>query len=263
MQSVRGVLDLPRPTQPPGPVRAPPLQPTIRPSLPAAIPPAAKPAPAPTPPAAKAQTEVARSTIGVWAGALGLAAGVLHFVLAPAHLAEARGQGLFFLLLATAQVVWGLLYANRQRPIGQVLGMAAVVVMPLVAYFGSRIITPPFASAPEGFDTVGIATVGVEAVAGILLAVQAFRNRMRFGRWGAAAIVATGLLGGLALSGAVYGAGIGAATVFPDLSEPEGGHHEASTGDESAAPAEHAPQKTGHGTARSAPAGSVQEMTRA
>jgi hypothetical protein len=51
-------------------------------------------------------------------GALSIAAGALHGIVAPAHLEEWWGYGLFFLAAATAQVLFGLaLLTNAINPV--------------------------------------------------------------------------------------------------------------------------------------------------
>ena len=122
------------------------------------------PSDAGTPPAAPP-----RSPLPAVAAGLMLAAGILHLLLVDEHLAHARGAGLFFLAVGTAQVVWAVLYLRH--PGGRLAraGLAALVVAPTVLYVVTRLWRAPWSAGPEAVDVVGLATQAVQLSAGATL----------------------------------------------------------------------------------------------
>lgn len=168
----------------------------------------------------------------IGAATLVLGAGVLHFVYAPMHLAAARGQGLFFLLLGFAQVGWGALVLRHPSPRSYLFGFLAVTVMPAVVYAVTRFIAAPFADEAEGVDFIGGATFVGETGGAILLAWHGLRQGIQWRQpdLQPVALVALLVVGGLVVAGVAYGIGLGAEELVPWLGEPDGGHGESSAG---------------------------------
>jgi hypothetical protein len=168
--------------------------------------------------------------VGLSAGLL-LVAGIIHLVLVPQHLAEARGTGLYFCLVGAAQVIWALLFVLRPtRPLALV-GLVAMAAHPIVLYAMTRILPAPFVGAPEHPDLIGIVTVVLEILAVAPFAV--FLSRMAAPSAGSAkrtaVAVTVALLAGAALGAGLYGAGVAAENVFPWLEEGEAPHGHGAT----------------------------------
>lgn len=182
-----------------------------------------------------------------------ISAGILHFMLGPAHLTEARGQGIFFLVLASAQVGTGL--GLMRQPSARVAMMATLLAAsPIVVYALGRVVAPPFSSAPEGVDIVGLATQAAElsSLAALLLWWRSSQVSP-LPRWSPRRGVAALLVASLVLGLGAHGAGVAAESAIPWLAEPEAGGHEESVPapsgpsgmDPAGAPGEHG---SGHGT---------------
>lgn len=99
-------------------------------------------------------------------------AGLLHLALAPAHFDESAGYGIFFVVVAVAQLaVAGRLLA---RPTAGALRAGGVIAGVLIAvYLLFRLVTPPGGDGPESFDAVGVATqiLQASAVAAVAMTV--------------------------------------------------------------------------------------------
>lgn len=68
-----------------------------------------------------------------WAlGLLSVAAAVIHFAVTPEHFEEYFPFGVFFVVLAAFQLVWGVVVANRPSPavlsLGVVVNLAVIVI---------------------------------------------------------------------------------------------------------------------------------------
>ena len=111
------------------------------------------------------------------AGACSLGAGALHAIVAPAHLDEWWGYGLFFLGAAAAQILFGLALltdaintkdfgvgaalARRWLLVGGILGNVAILVL----YIVTRTVGIPWFGPEAGeVESVGI----IDVLAGIL-----------------------------------------------------------------------------------------------
>jgi len=143
------------------------------------------------------------------AAGLLVAAGTLHFVLAPTHMAEARAQGLFFLVLATVQVVLGLLVLRHLS--GRVC-YAGILVSgaSLMLWVITRFTPPPFGDEIDSLDILAITTKVLET-ATLLLFVYLLLWRASVTRpmpRRARAYVAIVVVGSFVLGAAAYGAGV-------------------------------------------------------
>ncbi|MHB1260138.1 MAG: hypothetical protein ACYC2H_00335 [Thermoplasmatota archaeon] len=163
----------------------------------------------------------------VLAASLALGAGVLHLVLAPAHLAEARGQGVFFIVLGVMQLGWGAAFMRNPGPRTYLLGLVAVATMPAVLYVATRFIPLPFGEEAEPFDVIGIATLACEALAALVLFLHGVRAPVTWvnPRIPASVLALLCVVAGIASAAAMYGAGIAAEPAIPWLGEPDAGEH--------------------------------------
>lgn len=146
------------------------------------------------------------------------AAGVVHLVLAPEHLAAATGTGLFFLAYGVFQIVASA-FAWRLTPSWQALGLVGSL-----AGIGLWVLTrwwsDPFTGSVEPVDLLGAATTSLELVAAVGFAVTLFGAPQRRPSWMVAAIL-VGLISGPS----VYALGAGFGAAFPSLSEGQGHEH--------------------------------------
>jgi hypothetical protein len=159
-----------------------------------------------------------------WSASLVLVAGILHLVLFPTHLEVARGQGLFFLLLAIGQVGWAVSHLRRQTTLSYFVGLSGLIIMPIIAYFGARFLTPPFAGGAEPFDFIGLATAGTEIAAGILLGWYGVVRRIQVPRLGPIGFLLASLLAGALLALTFYGLGLAGEATIDWLNQPEMPH---------------------------------------
>lgn len=168
----------------------------------------------------------------IGAATLVMGAGALHFVYAPIHLAEARGQGLFFLMLGFAQVGWGATVLRLPSARSYLLGMTVMTIMPAVMYTVTRFIAAPFGDGPESVDLIGLSTLVGEGIGAALLAWHGLRQRVQWRRpnIGPTPLVAILVGAGLVAAGVAFGAGVGAAATVPWLAEGEAAGHSGSEG---------------------------------
>lgn len=151
--------------------------------------------------------------------ALQAVAGVIHLSLAPAHLAEAIGTGLFFLAFGTFQVVASAFALRKADSIWFPIGVASNLMG--VGLWGlTRWWRDPFSAGVEAVDLLGAATTGLEVCAAIAFWSSIARNPEPR-RWWLAASLVVGLLGGPI----VYGVGVGLDSAFPALSEGQAHDH--------------------------------------
>ncbi|MHB1260225.1 MAG: hypothetical protein ACYC2H_00770 [Thermoplasmatota archaeon] len=153
---------------------------------------------------------------------------------APIHVAAARGQGLFFLVLGFTQVGWGAVILRHPSPRSYLVGMTIATVMPAIVYALTRFIAPPFSDEAESVDIIGSATFLGEALGFVLLAWHGLRQgiQWRSPDVAPAALAALLLVGGLFAAGAALGVGMALESMVPWLAEGEatgeggtGGHH--------------------------------------
>lgn len=129
-----------------------------------------------------------------WAGGLSIAAGLLHGILAPDHLAEWWGYGLFFLLAAVLQGLFGvrllshlsavkdapgrIFDADGSRRSFYLLGIGGNVAV-IALYVVTRTVGIPFfgpaAGTTEAVTVFGVVTKSVEVVTVVLLALALAR----------------------------------------------------------------------------------------
>lgn len=154
-----------------------------------------------------------------------MGAGALHFVYAPIHLAEARGQGLFFLALGFLQIGWGATVLRNPSPRSYLIGMTVMTIMPSVLYAVTRFVAAPFGDEAEGVDIIGAATFMGETLGAVLLAWHGIRQgiQWRSPDVNPVPLVAILVVAGLVAAGVSFGVGIGAEATIPWLDEPEGG----------------------------------------
>ncbi len=100
-----------------------------------------------------------------------LVAGLLHIALVEAHMAHARGAGLFFLTIGILQVLWAFAYMRSPTATMRVLGLTTLTLAPIALYIITRIWRAPWADGPEAVDILGLATQVMQAgaVAGLVL----------------------------------------------------------------------------------------------
>jgi hypothetical protein len=175
------------------------------------------------------------SMLGLVAVATGLAAGVLHLIVAPMHFGEHVGQGIFMVVLGVLQIAWGLAFFRgpsvRSYVVGVVLTLGSIVVWAV-----SVTIRPPFQDAAEPVDMIAYSTKAVEAIALLCLFVLPLvgsrSERRSAGR--ALPLLLVALLLGVVMGGGAYGAGLVGEKVAPALGEPDsaamGGDHAADAG---------------------------------
>lgn len=205
---------------------------------------AAAPAAAAAPPAAPATVIVTAMPLARpvgWAAGLLAVAGIIHLVLLPGHLGEARGIGLYFCAIGAAQVVWSLLFALRATRRLAWVGLVALAVQPLGVYVLTRLVRQPFGDHAEDVDLIGIVTGVMELASIVPFAVYLAGTRPagQTALRGVAVPLALGIAAGLVFAGAVYGIGLVMEDLVPWLDEPEAPHgheHAAASALDAAAP---------------------------
>lgn len=182
------------------------------------------------PPAANATGSAVRlvqplGSMATLAIALQAVAGVIHLALAPGHLAEAIGTGLFFLAFGTFQVVASAFAFRKTDSIWFPIGVASNLMG--VGLWGlTRWWSDPFNGGVEAVDLLGAATTGLELCAAIAFWGSIARNQGPR-RWWLTASLVLGLLGGPI----VYGVGLGLDSAFPALSGGQAHEHGGDTHD--------------------------------
>lgn len=187
---------------------------------PPAIPPPAT-APAAVPVQALAANPLAQP-VGLAAGLLAVA-GIIHLVVLPQHLEQARGIGLYFCAIGAAQVVWALLYVLRPTRRLAWIGAMALAVQPIAVYALTRFLRQPFGTEAEPVDLIGLVTAALELAALAPFAQHLGRTRptgVSVGR-GVLTPLAVAVVAGLAFGVALYGVGLVAEDLVPWLDEPE------------------------------------------
>ncbi len=115
--------------------------------------------------------------ISCTAAVLSLAAGLLHVSAMPRHYAEWWGYGVFFLVVAVAQVLLGdgLLYRPRQRLfLAGIIGNFAVISLYIVTRTAGVPFFGPHAGEVEAVGAIDLASVVAEValVAALLLLLR-------------------------------------------------------------------------------------------
>jgi hypothetical protein len=172
----------------------------------------------------------------VAASALAVSAGVLHFVLAPAHLAEARAQGIFFLALGIGQIGWGMAFLRNPTPHRYLAGVVVTFVMSASMYVLTRFVAAPFSEEAEAFDVIGVATLACETGGALVLIWHGLASAIswRSPNVGSITLALILVVAGLGLTGALYGIGVAVEPVAPWLGEGEEGEHNHAAAEESA-----------------------------
>lgn len=172
-----------------------------------------------------------------WASGLLLVAGILHLTMLNAHLAEARGMGLYFLAVGAGQVVWACLALFRPSQLTARVGLAMLAIAPVALWILTRMFRSPWGIGPEPVDFVSAATAIVElAVAVVLVRARAGLNATDAAVPHMARRTITVLVVvGVALGAASYGGAMAAEASIPWLGEGEASHHDA-MGNGTAAP---------------------------
>ncbi len=106
------------------------------------------------------------------AAGLMLVAGVLHLLMAPPHLAHARGAGLFFIVMGAAQIVWAFVYMRDPAPRHGTIGLAFLILMPVVLYIMTRVYRAPWHATAETVDAIGLTTQFIQLAAAVPLFMQ-------------------------------------------------------------------------------------------
>ena len=170
---------------------------------------------------------VAPPTWALWSGGFLLVAGILHLTALPAHAGQARGLGLFFLVLGAAQVIWACVTLFRSSRLGARLGLALLSVAPVVLWVLTRTLRAPWSNAAEPMDLVSIGTVILEVAAAIALAAgraglkpEDVANPATARR----ALIVFVVIG-IAFGAVGYAGAIAAEASIPWLGEAEESHH--------------------------------------
>src|SRR5438552_1002849 len=103
--------------------------------------------------------------VTVLAAQLSLAAGVIHFIVMPAHFAEWWGYGVFFLVLATAQIVYAELIMYCPRPSLFLVGILGNLCIIAFWAWTRAVAVPVFgpgAGEREAVGTIDLISKGVE-----------------------------------------------------------------------------------------------------
>lgn len=144
-----------------------------------------------------------------------LISGLIHLNAMQVHFQEARGAGLFFLAIASAQIMWAMLYFKEPSKNHEFMGMVVMAIAPTVLFLLTRTIRAPFSDGPEALDTLGLIIVIFQLSAfGILAYLGTKRKSNQVPR-----AVAIGVVVGLL----VYGGGVAAESVHV-LAESDAPH---------------------------------------
>lgn len=149
-------------------------------------------------------------------------AAAMHFIMVTVHMQEARAQGLFFVVLAVAQVVLGVLVL---RHLDTKVAYAGILVSgaSILLYILAVTVRPPFGDDADNPDLVGYSTKLLEVLTIVALVylllwrIKAMPSPPKRARLQIVAAV----VGGLVLGGAIYGIGIAVEPLFPWLKEGE------------------------------------------
>ena len=117
---------------------------------------------------------------GLFLAAALFGSAAIHAAVVPEHLSEWAGAGVFFAILAAAQLALGLLSLGRRHR-AVLLAVAAVSIVPLALWLCSRTVGLPFgpaAGAPESAGLPDIAA-GVLELGTLLAAVALLRDKGR------------------------------------------------------------------------------------
>ncbi|GEM_PF-1960208 len=166
-------------------------------------------------------TEADDSPLVILAAATGLVAGIIHLIVTPMHFGEAIAQGIFFAVLGTLQVVWGL-WMYRRPTTGAWLAGIGLALGSIVLWVVAVTIRPPFqdaAEAPEPIAWVCEAVQALTLVALVGLALARPRGAPS-GASRAMPLLVAALLLGLIVGGGAYGAGLVGEKVVPGLAQP-------------------------------------------
>ena len=172
----------------------------------------------------------------VWSAGFLLVAGILHLTALPAHAEQARGLGLFFLVVGAAQVIWACITLFRPSHISARFGLAMLAVAPVVLWVLTRTLRAPWSSAPEPVDLVSLGTVVLQIAAAVTMA--AGRAGMQAPSTATPSVarraVTLFVVVGIAFGAVGYGGALAAEASIPWLGEAEVSHHD----DESVEPVE-------------------------
>lgn len=158
-----------------------------------------------------------------WSAGLVVVAGILHLVVLPMHLAEARGNGFYFFTIGAAQVVWGFLFLLNPTPVLRRLGLVFLTVAPVVLWILTRTVRSPWGTAAEPMDFTSFATLALEMGAAVALVFSHIADAHATGTplRNLRILVAVGVIVGAV----TYIGAIGAEATLPWLGEPEVMHH--------------------------------------
>ena len=107
----------------------------------------------------------------------------IHAAVVPEHLGEWATAGVFFAVLAAAQLALGLLSLGRRHR-ALLLAVAAVSIVPLALWLCSRTVGLPFGPAPGTPESAGLPDIaaGVLELGTLLAAVALLRDKVRLPR---------------------------------------------------------------------------------
>ncbi|MFF2242713.1 hypothetical protein ACFVTM_00835 [Arthrobacter sp. NPDC058130] len=102
----------------------------------------------------------------------------IHAAVVPEHLREWAAAGVFFAILAAAQLALGLLLLGRRRR-AVLLAVAAASVVPLALWLGSRTVGLPFGPTAGAPELAGLADIaaGVLELGALVAAVGLLRDK--------------------------------------------------------------------------------------
>lgn len=161
-----------------------------------------------------------------WTAGTLIVAGIVHLVMLPAHLAEARGTGFYFFLVGGAQVVWGCLFLLKPTTALARLGLVALSLAPVGLWILTRALRSPWGAGPEPLDFSSVATVALEVLAAVILVLARLGNARDSVVPSHRSVAVLAVLG-LLVGGASYGVAMTAEATVPWLGEPDATHHHA------------------------------------
>ena len=164
-----------------------------------------------------------------WSAIATIVAGIIHLVIIPDHWEHAPAHGLFFLIVGSLQVIWGV--AVWRNPSERLYFIGVVMAgWLIVLYVLTRTMPAPFGHGPEEVSSIDIACKLCEALGMVTLAILIYQGTlMQSGRllaWRAiTVIVAISFLSAFV----TYGLARAAEPMFPSLTASE--HHHDHDGD--------------------------------
>ena len=120
---------------------------------------------------------------GLFLAAALVGSAAIHAAVVPEHLGEWAAAGVFFAILAAAQLALGIFSLGR-RPSALLLAVAAASIVPLVLWLCSRTVGLPFGPAAGTAEPTGLPDIaaGILELGTLLAAVALLRDKGRLPR---------------------------------------------------------------------------------